>query len=172
MEDGQNLRRGVRRVFESLNPYSWVALTFLVVGTAYYLLIPYQVEKPMLVFGQAMMDMTPTLFPTIAGIGLIVTSAFALAQSLLSPEENPFKSVNRVVLKQIGVILALLYIFAVAFEPVGFIVSGVLVTLALSFYLGNRSPVALAVLALGVPGLVYFVFTKLLLIALPEGLLY
>lgn len=172
MKDPGNSPRQARRLFESLSPNSWAALTLLIIGITYYLLIPYQVDKPMLVFGQALMDMKPTLFPTIAGIGLTVTSALALVQSLRNREKNQFKSMTRTVLMQLCVILIVLYIFALAFEPVGFLISGVLVTTTLSLFLGNRDPLSLAILAVGVPGAVYFVFTKLLYIALPEGLLY
>lgn len=172
MTDLGDLRSRARKLIGSRGPYSSMPLTFLTVGAGYYLLIPYQVDTPMLVFGQALMDMKPTLFPTVAGIGLTVTSAIAFVQSLARSQENPFKNINRAVLKQIGVILIALYVFAVIFEPVGFLISGVLVTAVLSFYLGNRNPLALAILAFGVPGAVYFVFTKLLHISLPEGLLY
>lgn len=71
----------------------------------------------MIFLGQAIMVMKPTHFPTIAGIGLVVTSAIAVVQSLAIPQENPFRRMNRAVCRQIGVILVALYAFAVMFEP-------------------------------------------------------
>ena len=42
----------------------------------------------------------------------------------------------------------------------------------LSVFLGNRNIFTLALLSFGVPLTVYHVFTRLLLVSLPEGLLY
>jgi hypothetical protein len=39
-------------------------------------------------------------------------------------------------------------------------------------FLGNRNILTLLILSLGVPSFIYFVFTKLLLVSLPEGIIF
>jgi hypothetical protein len=154
------------------NVEAYALIGMMVLALVFYLLIPYQIEKPKLLFGRAFMDMKPTLFPTLAAIGMFVLSGIALVQSLRNPLEEPFKGLDRTIGIQLSVIIVMLYGFALTFDPLGYWISGILVSLALSLYLGNRNIVTLLVLSLGVPSFIYFVFTKLLLVSLPEGVIF
>jgi len=149
----------------------YVALFFLVLSLIFYFLIPYQIEKPKLTFGRELMDMKPTLFPAIAALGLCAMCVLSLVQSYLDPEENPFKGFDGRTFRKLGGLIVILYLFALAFEPLGFLISGVIWVAAISLYLGNRNPLTLTLLSFGVPVAIYFIFTRLLLISLPEGLL-
>jgi hypothetical protein len=144
----------------------------MVVAGVFYFLIPYQIEKPKMLFGRAFMDMKPTLFPALAAIGMFVLSGVALLQSLGNPLKNPFKGSDRHIAFQLSVIIVILYCFAISFEPLGYWLSGILVSLTLSLFLGNRNILTLLILSLGVPSFIYFVFTKLLLVSLPEGIIF
>ena len=162
----------MKKLLERLNVHAYVALGFFVLSLIFYFLIPYQIEKPKLLLGRALMDMEVTLFPSIAAIGLCAMSALSFVISFLNPEENPFKGLKWSYFGKMTGFLVILYAFALMFEPLGYLISGVIITGVLSFYLGNRNPVALILLAFGVPTAVYFVFTRGLLISLPEGVLY
>lgn len=118
------------------------------------------------------MDMQASLFPKLAAIGLFVTAVLSLFQSLRHPVKNPFKDLTRGAVLQITLLLIILYIFALIFEPLGYWLSGILISAALSLYLGNRNIFTLILLSVGIPSLIYFVFTRLLLISLPEGILF
>lgn len=162
----------MKKLLERLNVQAYVALGFFVLSLIFYFLIPYQIEKPKLLLGRALMDMEVTLFPSIAAIGLCAMSALSFVISFRNPEENPFKGLKWGYFGRMAGFLAILFAFALIFEPLGYLISGVIVTGVLSFYLGNRNPVALILLAFCVPVAVYFVFTRGLLISLPEGVLY
>jgi len=149
-----------------------VALFFLVLAIVFYFLIPYQIDKPKMVFGRNLMDMKPTLFPAIAALCLATMCVLSIINSYIEPEENPFKDMNWSSFRKIAGLVGILYVFALMFEPIGFLISGIIIVGFTSFYLGNRSPIMIAILAFGVPSTVYFVFIKLLKISLPEGLLY
>jgi len=116
--------------------------------------------------------MKPTLFPALAAIGMFVLSGVALLQSLSNPLKNPFAGLDRHIAGQLTIIIVILYGFAMAFEPFGYWLSGILVSLTLSLFLGNRNIWTLLILSLGVPSFIYFVFTKLLLVSLPEGIIF
>jgi len=162
----------LRKILDRLSVHAYVALFFLVLALIFYFLIPYQIDKPKMVFGRNLMDMKPTLFPTLAAIGLAAMCVLSFINSYLEPEENPFEDLNWDSFRKIAGLIVILYVFALMFEPIGFLISGFIIVGFTSFYLGNRNPVTLALLALGVPASVYFVFIKLLKISLPEGLLY
>ncbi len=162
----------LRNFLSRLSVHAYVALFFLVLAIAFYFMIPYQIDKPKMVFGRNLMDMKPTLFPAIAAIGLAAMCVLSIINSYLEPEENPFKDMNWASFRKIAGLIVILYVFARMFEPIGFLISGIIIVGFTSFYLGNRSPVMIAVLAFGVPASVYFIFIKLLKISLPEGLLY
>ena len=154
------------------NIEAYVLIGFIFLGTVFYLLIPYQVQKPKLVFGTTFMDMQPSLFPKLASIGLLITAILALIQSLRNPMVNPFKELTRPAIFQIVLVLIILYTFALIFGPLGYWLSGILISAALSFYLGNRNIFTLILLSVGIPSAIYFIFTRLLLISLPEGILF
>ncbi len=144
-----------------MNVQTYIALGLLVISIAFYLSIPYQVAKPKLLFGRAVMDMGPDLFPRIAAIRLAAASVLAFIQGLVAPEKNPFKDIIPRARRDI----------AIAFEPLGFIIASICFTAGLSVYLGNRNIVMVTILSVGVTSAVFLVFTNLLHIALPEGVL-
>jgi putative tricarboxylic transport membrane protein len=162
----------VRKLLSRLSVHAYVALFFLVLAIVFYFLIPYQIDKPKMVFGRNLMDMKPTLFPAIAALCLAAMCVLSIINSYIEPEENPFKDMNWSSFRKIAGLVGILYVFALMFEPIGFLISGIIIVGFTSFYLGNRSPIMIAILAFGVPSTVYFVFIKLLKISLPEGLLY
>jgi len=162
----------LRKIFSRLSVHAYVALFFLVLALVFYFMIPYHIEKPKMVFGRNLMDMTPTLFPTIAALSLAAMCILSIINSYLEPEENPFKDMNWTSFRKIAGLIGIMYVFALMFEPIGFLISGIIIVGFTSFYLGNRSPVMIAILAIGVPSSIYFIFINLLKISLPEGLLY
>ena len=162
----------MRKILDRISVHGYFALFFFVLAIVFYFLIPYQIDKPKMVFGRNLMDMKPTLFPMLAAIGLAAMCLLSFINSYLEPEENPFKDLNWASFRKITGLILILFVFARMFEPIGFLISGVIIVGFTSFYLGNRNPVMIAILAFGVPFSVYFIFIKLLKISLPEGLLY
>ena len=161
-----SLSRG-RAHWLRISVQGWVALAFFLLGVIFYFLIPSQIEEPKLLLGRSFMDMEPTLFPRLATIGLCIMSAILFLVSVRNPEENPFKVMSLKSYAQMARFIFILYIFAVLFEPLGFLISSTIVVGALSYFLGNRNPYTLGLLALSVPTAIYFVFTRLLLVSLP-----
>lgn len=166
--DEQNTRSGSLRG----NIEAYVLIVLMVLSVAFVFLVPFQIPEPKISFGRAIGQIEPTLFPRLAATGLFVTSSFALFQSIRRGGGNPFKDISRAIAIQLGVIIAILWLFALIFEPLGYWASGIVISLMLSLYLGNRNWIALIVLCAGIPTVIYYIFTRLLLISLPEGILY
>jgi len=154
------------------NMEAYVLLGLMIVSVIFMILLPSQIPEPKIAFGRALGQLSPTFFPTLAAASLLATSAAALFVSIRRGGGNPFSAISRKVVLQLAGIVVILWLFAVLFVPLGYWASGIAVSLVLSLYLGNRNPVTLALLCLGVPTAIYYIFTKYLLISLPEGILY
>ena len=154
------------------NIEAYVLCAFMILSVVFIILVPTQIPEPKISFGRALGQLPPTFFPRLAAAALFATSAAALFVSIRRGGGNPFADIGRKILLQLGGIIIILWLFAFAFVPLGYWASGITVSLILSLYLGNRNPITLAILCLGVPTAIYFIFTKYLLISLPEGILY
>jgi hypothetical protein len=154
------------------NVEAYVLLALMILSVVFIILVPTQIPEPKIAFGRALGQLPPTFFPRLAAAGLFVTSAAALFVSIRRGGGNPFAGIDRKILLQLGGVIVILWLFAMAFVPLGYWASGIAISLILSLYLGNRNPITLAILSLGVPSAIYFIFTRYLLISLPEGILY
>jgi hypothetical protein len=154
------------------NVEAYVLCALMILSVVFIILVPTQIPEPKISFGRAIGQLSPTFFPRLAAAGLFATSAAALFVSIRRGGGNPFANLDRKILLQLLGIIVILWLFALAFVPVGYLVSGIAVSLILSLYLGNRNPITLAILCIGVPTAIYYIFTKYLLISLPEGILY
>lgn len=100
---------------------------------------------------------------------LAVVFALCAAAILARPEPEPDWG-GHDTLRRLGLSLAALIVFAVLFEPLGFIVTTSLYTAGMAWWGGVRPIRAVLYgLGLGIPG--YFVCTRLLVLNLPAGVL-
>ncbi len=127
----------------------------------------------------------PRALPIVIGLTLAVASLALVVKGMREPaarepsgeaagglpaevfeEETPPQDPVRLVVV-VGLLLA--YIFA--FIPLGYVISTFLFLLAVTMYLDRAHLVRNVVYSVVFPVLVYFVFTQLLTVALPPGLL-
>ena len=155
----------------------WNIDTFAVIGLALlsvvvFIAIPWQIPAPKISFGQSPGQISPAFFPRLACLGLLITSVMALLEGRGKRRANPFEGFLRETAIQLFFVTLILWLFAFTFEPLGFLVSGIVTALTLSLYLGNRNLLAIGVVCFGIPVAIYLIFTRVLLISLPEGILY
>jgi putative tricarboxylic transport membrane protein len=153
---------------ERINFNTVVAIFFIILWTVMFFIIPYQIAKPKLFLGRALMGLKPTLFPRLAVLGLIGLSIWYLIISFGLREKNHFKGVATEGWFRIVTSLVVFTAYALLFEPLGFVVSSILVAGTLSTYYGNRSVLVGIVVSFGVPLGIYYVFTRLLKVSLSE----
>ena len=144
------------------------AIAFIVLWTVVFFIIPYQIQKPMLFMGRSLMGLKPTLFPRLATLALIGLSIWYLIISFRIDENNHFKEVAKEGYFRIIVSLVVFVAYALLFEPLGFVVSSILVAGTLSTFYGNRNVLVGILISFGAPLGIYYVFTRLLKVSLPE----
>lgn len=172
MEETNKKNTGYPSWKEKINFNTKVALFLILFSIVFYVLIPYQIAKPKLFMGRALMDMKPTLFPRLTMIGLLGLSIWYLIYSFKLEEKNLFRKLDRKSLTRIGVTLVIFLAYALLLEPLGFVLSSALTAGALTLYLGNRNIFILFLVIVGIPLAIFFIFTRALRVSLPEGFLF
>ncbi len=123
----------------------------------------------------------PRVFPMAIGIAFALASLALLAKGLReAPTDGGGETAEPVeeeddTLTQsptrLGVIVALLFGYILLFIPLGYLIATFLFILAVTMYLDSRHWIRNLVYAILFPLVVYFVFTELLRVTLPGGLL-
>ena len=153
---------------QRFNFNTYAAIIFIVLWTVVFFIIPYQIQKPMLFMGRSLMGLKPTLFPRLATLALIGLSIWFLIISFRIDEKNGFKEVAKEGYFRIIVSLVVFVAYALLFDPLGFVVSSMLVAATLSTFYGNRNILIGILVSFGAPLGIYYVFTRLLKVSLPE----
>ncbi len=153
---------------KKLNFNSYAALLFCGLGIFILLVIPTQIEKPLIIFGQSLNALDPTLFPSIVAISFLGLGVWGVFISFSIEETNGFKDLDREAYMNVGVTIAALFSYALLMVPLGFIPSSAILVASLSWFYGIRNIALIGAIASGVPMSIYYIFTKGLKVFLPE----
>ncbi len=123
----------------------------------------------------------PRVFPIAIGVALALASLALFVKGLREvPSDEggepaePVEEVDDTLTQsptRLGVTVALLFGYILLFVPLGYVISTFLFVLAVTMYLDSRHWIRNLVYAILFPLVVYFVFTELLRVTLPTGLL-
>ena len=118
---------------------------------------------------------SPRAFPYVAAIAAFSCCLLSLASDLFAMTKKEGKDQGKEMVKddnisyfRIVACIALLLAWYLAMKPIGFIISTVSVMFVLSYMLGNRNKIALAVFPVAFTLIIYLVFSQLLHVNLPE----
>ncbi|RMD95746.1 MAG: tripartite tricarboxylate transporter TctB family protein [Alphaproteobacteria bacterium] len=126
------------------------------------------VAPPKTLLGRSMTAIPPSLFPRIVLGGLAILCALFLFARLRGEPPAIREEIDRRSLQEGAAFFALLTFYALTMVPLGFFLSTALSMAALSWLVGNRSPVQITVLAVLAPAALYLAATRLLAVSLPE----
>ena len=118
------------------------------------------------------MYMTPSVFPRLSIVGLFIFSVWYLTHSFEIEEKNLFKELGKNSYIRVLVTFAVTVGYALLFEPLGFVLSSALMVAILTIYYGNRNVFIILLVLAGAPLTIYYIFTYVLKVSLPEGLLF
>ena len=138
-------------------------------------LIPVGIQEPASVEFAAL---SPSYWPRIvcgalAGMGFVVAAAtFFGADDAGDDEQAAIGDYPiPIVLARIAAAIGLMFSAYFLLEPLGFVVTGALVLAVFMVFAGERSPVTIASISAGVPLFLFFFFTKVANIPIPNGVL-
>lgn len=133
-----------------------------------FLVIPSEIERPPLLFGQSSPGLDPAFFPHLVAACFMLVGLWYLATSFRLADTNGFRGLTRNNYISVGFTVVMFIVYAQILLPLGFVLSSALVVAALSIFYGARHWPTVLLVAVGVPGIVYIVFRRVLTVALPE----
>ena len=142
-------------------------ILFVVLSGILFLIIPDQIEKPLIVFSANEHDLKPTLFPRLIAVGFGILGIWLFFRSFSVREDNELKNLDHEAITNVSVILLAMAAYVPLMMTVGFVVSSGLVIAFMSTFFGNRNYLLTAIVSIAVPVSVFFAFTKLLATYLP-----
>jgi len=144
------------------------AIGVVVLGIAIWVLTPYQVEQAVPLFGKPASGLDPHLFPRLVAAVFVLLGIWYFFRAITLDEDNRLTHLDREAIINTVVSLVTFAIFALTMEYVGFVIAGAAVMFFLSTFYGNRTWWLGIVVSLAVPFAVFNLFTKVLLVFLPE----
>lgn len=133
-----------------------------------FAVIPSEIERPPVLFGQSSAGLDPAFFPHVVATCFLIVGLWYLKASFGLNDVNGFRGLNRHNYLSIGFTIFMFVVYAAILVPLGFILASALVVTVLSIFYGGRHWPAILFVAIGIPGIVYVVFRRLLGVALPE----
>ena len=141
----------------------------LAIGLVFvFILIPIGVDEPRRVKYAAL---SPTYYPRIVAIILVVIGGAVVARALFRPTETETDSETHPATRRLLGISAILVAFATLLTPLGFIVASSLALFAAIWLAGEQRIYINAAIAVILPVLLYFFFLKVARIPIPLGVL-
>jgi hypothetical protein len=144
------------------------ALGVVALGIAIWVLTPYQVEDAVPLFGKPASGLDAHLFPRLIAATFVLLGIWYLIRCRTLREENLLRKLDTEAIVNTVVSLAAFFVFAELMDLVGFVLSGFVVMFFLSTFYGNRTWWLGILTSLVIPFGVFNVFTKVLLVFLPE----
>jgi len=138
------------------------------IGAVIVVLIPSQVEE---MPGMAT-QMSPSFFPTIAAILLIILGAAMIYQSFLKSGDQKPVDISRNAVLRVILAAALLVAYTYLFQHIGFVVTSTLFFAVFAYIFGSRSYLKIVISMILIPVAVWLFFEMLFKIPLPHGILF
>jgi len=140
---------------------------FVVLSVVLFLIIPDQIEKPLVVFAANPHDLDASLFPSLVAAGFGGLGIWLVVKSFSTSEFNDLKLLDGRAIFNVLVTLTAMALYGPLMVNVGFVVASAVLIAFLSTYFGNRNFILTALIGFGVPIAMFFVFTRLLATYLP-----
>lgn len=131
-----------------------------------YVLIPTQIDKPLIVMPGSQ-SLSPELFPKLVAGCFLVLGIWLFFKSFSLNQRNELRDLDGEALVNVGVTLAVMAGYVFLMVNIGFVVGSALMIAALSTYYGNRNYLLTALISIIIPMAMFFVFRRVLLTELP-----
>ncbi|MCP5083351.1 MAG: tripartite tricarboxylate transporter TctB family protein [Alphaproteobacteria bacterium] len=158
-----------------LNPNAITGALYLILGLfVVFVLIPIGVDEPSNV---EFAVLAPSYWPRIIclvlaalGLGMLVRTWLSLRSGV--PEETDEENkISEMVFWRAGLVIAGSFVLYAVLETLGFVLAGTIALALLMLLAGERRPLHVGLISVGIPLLLYLFFTKAASIPIPAGIL-
>lgn len=130
-----------------------------------FVLTPGQVGKPVTLFGAPPEGLAPDVMPRLVLLAIALIAAYGAVTSFREKADSIELPGLRVLIT-----CGASFVFAIILVPFGFVLASAMTVVLLAIFLGGRHLIALALSGVLVPLTIYLIFTRVLHISLPSGL--
>ncbi len=148
--------------------FNTVASLFVIAfAITMFVLIPDQIEKPLIVLAEDAMSLKASLFPQMVAATLLVLGIWFFFTSFSLTETNRLRELSLPAIANVAITLVAMGAYAPLMASLGFVVSSALLIAFLATFYGNRNYYLTAAVAVVVPVTIFYTFTKWLATSLP-----
>ena len=151
----------------NINFNTVAAAAFVALSVILFLIIPHQIDKPLIALGQDENSLEATLFPRFVAAGFLVLGVWFFVRSFSLAEQNQLTALDRSAVTNVVVTLVAMAIYGPTMMAIGFVAASTILIAFLATFYGNRNYALTAVVSVAVPVAIFFTFTKLLATSLP-----
>ena len=141
------------------------AIIFIALGIFLYIVIPSQIDKPLIQLSTGQFNLPPELFPQIMAICMVILGGWFLLKSFSIDQINELKNLDKEAITNVTVTLVMMALYVPLMVNLGFVVGSAIMIFAMSTYFGNRNYLVGAVISIFLPVLVFATFRRLLLVS-------
>ena len=109
--------------------------------------------------------------PIAASVVMVISSSIALIKTMKLPINSEIRFFRHIMPPIVGVVIALIVLFAIMLEPIGFIISALVFLFLGVTFLQRSSILFTTVITLVCLISVYFIFRIIFQVVLPEGII-
>ena len=143
------------------------AVVFIVLGIFLYLVIPSQIDKPIIQLSTGQFNLPPELIPQIVAICMFLLGVWFLIKSFSINQINGLRKLDKEAITNVVVTLAMMAMYVLLMVNLGFVVGSAIMIFSMSTYFGNRNYILGTLLSILLPMLLFVTFRRLLLVELP-----
>ena len=154
--------------FYKFSPNLLSGIISILFGLFIYYKIPYEVEKPVLIFGQSSSEIDPQIVPTIVALMFLIFGLYTAFYEKDAKISNSWPKVTKQILINISTTIICLILYSILFQYLGFVISSVLLILSLGTFMGNVNFKYIIVISILFPLSIFFLFVNVMHVFLPE----
>jgi len=143
------------------------AIIFIAIGIFLYIVIPSQIDKPLIQLAIGQFNLPPELFPKIMAVSMIILGSWFFYKSFFIVQVNELKNLDKEAITNVIVTLTMMAIYVPLMVGLGFVVGSAIMILAMSTYFGNRNYIFGVLISIILPMFIFVVFRRVLLVELP-----
>jgi len=143
------------------------AIIFIILGVILYLVIPSQIDKPLIQLAIGQFNLPPELFPQIMAVSMVILGSWFLYKSFFIDQVNELKNLDKEAITNVIVTLVMMAIYVPLMVGLGFVIGSAIMIIAMSTYFGNRNYIFGGLISIILPMLIFVVFRRVLLVELP-----
>ncbi|WP_227935322.1 tripartite tricarboxylate transporter TctB family protein [Alkalihalobacillus deserti] len=112
----------------------------------------------------------PRLFPNLYAIGLFLVSLIMIIHMVVKKQSKSFYF-DKTIFKWVGVNILIFFFYIFLIQYIGFFIMSIMFIIVMMRFLGEGWIISI-ILCVVLPGSIYFLFTKVLVLYFPSGILF